>query len=594
MCLVNTATQIAKSGKRVLIVDFDLEAPGIPTFNMFDSAQGKLGLVDYITLYRNTGVAPDALDYSYSVRTYENGGEILVMPAGQNDASYSSKLNAIDWVSLYTHEEGYIFFEDLKTQWKDALRPDYVLIDSRTGHSDVEGICTRQLPDAVCFLFFPNEQNLEGLKRVVKSVRRESAQRVERHAIPLSLHFVVSNVPDLDDEDGIVGDTLNRFKQELDYDELAGQIHHYDSLSLLNQEIFSERRPKSRLALEYKGVAEAIISGNLDDREVALAFLESTARDIRTPTAGAYFSIPIENVERILSRFPADHDILLQVAIIYETIGRFSDALGVLSREVGERSSYWYSIRARLHHRIGEKEQVAKDLTDMLRAPKAEVASLLEALSIAPQVHPGLLSALPNSEALRSLTDDQQIFVALQLDDGEEELPAKFAILESVQEKGTQHPDEITRHALAMAAIGMRRFERAVEILTPADSDLSSLPLPDAFNLAMAMFGKEGAPDVQLFSLITNLHEQKSLPAGANYDFCIAIAYAVVGKSDMALKFLESSRKTVLAQPQRDFSPWTYAKVSPKVFLAHLKQLEEQVPSGHIVPGFLHQKVLLI
>ena len=32
MSLVNVGVQLAESGKKVLLVDFDLEAPGLPTF----------------------------------------------------------------------------------------------------------------------------------------------------------------------------------------------------------------------------------------------------------------------------------------------------------------------------------------------------------------------------------------------------------------------------------------------------------------------------------------------------------------------------------------------------------------------------------
>ena len=57
---------------------------------------------------------------------------------------------------------GYLMFEDLKAQWKTLLDPDYVLIDSRTGHTDVGGICTRQLPDAVTICFSPMSKTSSG------------------------------------------------------------------------------------------------------------------------------------------------------------------------------------------------------------------------------------------------------------------------------------------------------------------------------------------------------------------------------------------------------------------------------------------------
>ena len=57
---------------------------------------------------------------------------------------------------------------------KSPRQPDYVLIDSRAGHTDTCGICTRQLPDSVVVFFFPNEQNLRGLAEVVGDIRAEA------------------------------------------------------------------------------------------------------------------------------------------------------------------------------------------------------------------------------------------------------------------------------------------------------------------------------------------------------------------------------------------------------------------------------------
>ena len=66
----------------------------------------------------------------------------------------------LDWQRLYKQEDGFLLFEDTKAGWEQELKPDYVLIDSRTGDTDVLGICTRQLPDSVVLMFTPDEQNL--------------------------------------------------------------------------------------------------------------------------------------------------------------------------------------------------------------------------------------------------------------------------------------------------------------------------------------------------------------------------------------------------------------------------------------------------
>src|SRR5262249_33967986 len=161
------------------------------------------------------------------------------------------KLRAINWQNLYQHFDGYLLFEDLKTQWQEVYKPDYVFIDSRTGHTEVEGICTRQLPDAVVNLFFPNEQNLAGLRQVVSDIRAEV--KGPRHK-KIQLHFVMSNVPDLDGEEEILNERMEAFREELGYDDLTATIHRYESLSLLNQVIFTYARPKSRLAREYRAL----------------------------------------------------------------------------------------------------------------------------------------------------------------------------------------------------------------------------------------------------------------------------------------------------------------------------------------------------
>ena len=62
------------------------------------------------------------------------------MPAGKRDDTYASRLNLLDWQRLYAEGDGYLLFEELRAQWQQHLAPDYVLIDSRTGHTDVGGI----------------------------------------------------------------------------------------------------------------------------------------------------------------------------------------------------------------------------------------------------------------------------------------------------------------------------------------------------------------------------------------------------------------------------------------------------------------------
>src|SRR4051812_36528748 len=108
MALVNAAAELTSRGKRVLIVDFDLEAPGIQTYRPFNERSDSLGVVDYVTEYVATAAAPDIRNY---VSECELGGRsIWLMGAGKQDGSYARRLNAIDWAALYQDHDGYLMF----------------------------------------------------------------------------------------------------------------------------------------------------------------------------------------------------------------------------------------------------------------------------------------------------------------------------------------------------------------------------------------------------------------------------------------------------------------------------------------------------
>src|SRR5262245_9074411 len=260
MTLVNVAAQLAKMGRKVLLVDFDLEAPGLETFDRLRPQRPHPGVVEFVTDFMRTKQAPDVREYVYPAgEVGKKGGQLWVMPAGRRDADYQRALTNINWKMLYHDCQGFLLFEDLKKQWEFEFYPDYVLIDSRTGHTDVEGICTRQLPHAVAVLFFPNEQNLAGLKDTCRQIRRERTQGLKKD---IRLHFVMSNVPDLDDEDRVLRRRLEAFHKDLGILRLSAVIHRYESTALFNQSVFVLDRPRSRLAREYRKLVKALIREN--------------------------------------------------------------------------------------------------------------------------------------------------------------------------------------------------------------------------------------------------------------------------------------------------------------------------------------------
>jgi hypothetical protein len=310
----------------------------------------------------------------------KKGGQLWVMPAGRRDATYQSDLAKIDWIRLYRDEDGFLLLEDTKAQWEQEFKPDYVLIDSRTGHTDVKGICTRQLPDVVVVLFFPNEQNLVGLRAVCQEIRSEREQGLKKN---IGLHFVMSNVPDLDDEDKVLHRRLRAFEQELGIRKLSAVIHRYESMMLFNQAIFVLDRPRSRLAREYRKLTRVLMRHNPADREGALQFLRrSDPENYRDVT---YRNLWDEDLEMVEQGLPAGEDLVNRILehhlddadLIYEVArsecgGESREAaqtVGLLDRVLAVRPDHPYALydRAQLKRRKGDISGAVTDLFQYLR-----------------------------------------------------------------------------------------------------------------------------------------------------------------------------------------------------------------------------------
>ena len=108
---------------------------------------------------------------------WKTRGRVWFMPAGKRDGAYQSLLAGMNWKEFYAKQQGFLFVENLKAAIGKIYSPDYVLVDSRTGITDISGVCTLQLPDLVVLLFGLNEQNLLGSAQIYKSITRNSLNR---------------------------------------------------------------------------------------------------------------------------------------------------------------------------------------------------------------------------------------------------------------------------------------------------------------------------------------------------------------------------------------------------------------------------------
>jgi hypothetical protein len=212
MALAHTAWILATQGTRVLVIDWDLEAPGLHRYfgPFLPDPQLRLreGLIDFLLNYCDAATTPandaeaandtrwidsyaEIWRYAQSVALPDigSGGKLDLVGAGRQDDLYGRRVSLFDWHRFYRVLGGGAFLNrmrDLCVLAKpsglggaDFVTPplyDYVLIDSRTGLSDTAGICTAQLPHKLVCLYTYNIQSIEGASQVAASALRDRAE----------------------------------------------------------------------------------------------------------------------------------------------------------------------------------------------------------------------------------------------------------------------------------------------------------------------------------------------------------------------------------------------------------------------------------
>ena len=575
MALVNAAVELAKRGRKVLAVDFDLEAPGLDTFDVLRSHSASSGIVDFVGEYLATGQAPEVERFVNPSATV-NG--LWIMPSGSQQ-SYAASFGEIDWNDLYEQHHGYLLFEDMKEQWRKVVQPDYVLIDSRTGHTDTCGICTRQLPDAVTLLFFPNEQNLRGLTKVVRDIR---AERDAPQGRRIDTHFVMSNVPDLDDEDDILQHMLSRFTDELGMEDEPQVIHRYDSLSLLNQVVFAQSRPKSRLAKEYGGVVDLIVRANVEDEEGALHYIEEAQNTFDPP----------HDIERKLTKIEEHHaksgEVLFRLAELANDEGNWDRAKSLLDRAVtlGNETPSCLLARARVSKHIGDDAAARADAKRVLLESSLPPRIARDAIGLAVLDVPEDAGELP---AVATMDGWRKMWLAGELErDGE--MRACVSVLRSAL--GEADETDLHQHAteqLALSLVAIGDLNEACDLFGGNGAVPAQMNVRDAFNYGMATWGRTGDLPRQAFERVVSLNEaDDDETPGANYLQCMAIAYWAVGALEKAMEFANRAKTEAEATLQPTFSCWRYRIVPTHDFLQDTDSIMRLIAGDEaIVPAFI-------
>ena len=187
--LASFAIQRARAGDRVVIIDGDLDAPGIgplmstatqidsganpPTGRLPDAmATGELswGVVDYLleTPFSNNA---DLSDYYQSVRDepiIPGAGEIVIFPAGRIDENYLAKLARLDFDPA---RKGTMTpWTQLLDRIRKELNPHWILLDSRAGLGEPAGLLLGGMAHLHVLLGTSSEQSWQGIRLILDRI----------------------------------------------------------------------------------------------------------------------------------------------------------------------------------------------------------------------------------------------------------------------------------------------------------------------------------------------------------------------------------------------------------------------------------------
>ncbi len=172
--LASYALACASLGQHVLVLDMDLDAPGVGKLLAADSrgTTARWGVVDFLLEARHK--LPLA-DYFHVAEHRVGPGRIEVVPAGQLDDAYLTKLARVELESRTTVAAQPL--GQLLNRVKSELNPNVVLIDGRAGLSPAAGILLSGMAHLHVLVATTNSQSMLGLERVIRHLGYEQASR---------------------------------------------------------------------------------------------------------------------------------------------------------------------------------------------------------------------------------------------------------------------------------------------------------------------------------------------------------------------------------------------------------------------------------
>jgi len=533
--LVNTAILRANEGNTVVVIDFDLEAPGTGSyFNQLDPKYdgNRPGILEYLVAAIEQKEIPSIKSFAYDLSdkiNQANGGKLWVISAGQTgNQSYYKNLEKIKWTEIFENSNGELLLKNLKNQIQTEFgNPDYTFLDSRTGITETGGVCTKYLADLVVIITSLNEQNISGTANIFRELKQER----------IKMLLVASNIPV-----GFPIDSSQLFGQRLqNFQESFGKepdvcIYYYPSLSL-NELLPSVTLKGAHYSVLFKSIVET--DPLMRSYEELSKKIESSAHTVYSPS---YLSI-IKNVSN---------------KVLYAPDSSTQSYLQILNSEYSTR--FFGSLLIKL-----------KNWSDQWNPQEFSPAKCLDFKDLAESIQ------TTSNRHLKSAMNQvkQKIWSSIRatIHEAKIDMRKEWEVFADKSDLDSQ--------SLTQVAIGQYNWatDYLIRSFTSVDKNDHFDVAFHAFNIATCL-DRTGSADAFVFyslfsDAIDEVIQNRNSPGNlANYFFCKGIALTKTGKAIEAQRWFNAAVEQGKLSKEDLFSPVSYTFVPFDIFASHVSKYE--------------------
>ena len=305
----NIGVLTARRGK-TLLWDLDIEAPGLHNIpGLTPSRPVKEGFFEWMIAWQESGKASNKADFVKLVKLACQTPErdrLFILPAYGANKDFAGLFQSIRWDDFLVRDldSGLALFRGILDAFGKAGF-ETVLLDSRTGITDIGGLLAALLPHATVLVGNYGRQNTKGLAHVWQALYPASEGRIAARGTlaPLTRLLVASPIADELDL---------RAKGEEIWKEAFGLVPAemvtipFDQRLLFTEELYAATRPDTPVAKAYNDLERRIDKV----RQQVIAENESARRNKDSRAQGKSFEFRVAHLLRLLG-YTVEHEQLI-------------------------------------------------------------------------------------------------------------------------------------------------------------------------------------------------------------------------------------------------------------------------------------------